>query len=350
MEQPRIRQSFLTVLYAPSFGLLGPSAYPLHDYFAIDGGWVNLFPKGDNLNFYYGAGHSITELPLYSGAAPATESFDTAEQAQDLLYGRGTYAFLDFFQLNGGVEFAQNRKVSRTVGYEDYDYDRLSLSEALSWDHRYSSIESYYKGKLFLYPEQGLKASGGLRENLYFPAGDSQGTASPSWSPQAFGEIQYLLHPGRLWVIALDGTGQANLAVSSPRFQAATSSVLGATQAAGDYALDADIELRFLRPNGLFWESPEFWYVSSFLFKFSPGFILGYDAGGAGLYRDGSYLFQQSIYASPMVSIRMNGDLEAVIRADFCAASSGQYKVLLSLGLGTVGAGKTSPLLHGGIQ
>jgi hypothetical protein len=354
VEPPRVTQSYLTALYAPSFGLaLGqtsPSAYPLDDYFAVDGGLVNLFPKGDNLNFYFGIGHSIAQLPLFAGSAPATESFATIAQARDILYGRSTYVFLDYFQLNSGVEYDQNRKVARESGYEDYDYDRLSLSETLSLDLRYSSIESYYKGKIFLYPEQGLRASAGLLENRYYPAGDSAATGSPSWSPQAFGEMQYLIHPQRLWVIALDATGKANLEASSPRVQAATSSVLGAVQTAGDYALDANVELRFLRPNGLFWESPEFWYVSSFLFKFMPGFILGYDAGAAGLYRDGSVVFQQSLYVSPLVAIRMNGDLEAVLRADISAATSSQYKVLLTLSVGTVGAGKTSPMLQQGIQ
>jgi hypothetical protein len=354
VEPPRARQSYLTALYAPSFGLaLGqspPSAYPLDDNFAVDGGMVNLFPRGDNLNFYYGVGHSIAQLPLYSGAAPATESFATAAQARDLVYGRATYVFLDYFQLDGGVEYDQNRKVERASGYEDYDYDRLSLSESLSLDLRYSSIESYYKGKIFLYPEQGLRASAGLFENRYYPAGDSAATGSPSWSPQAFGELQYLLHPQRVWVIALDATGKANLEASSPRVQAAASSVLGAVPSAGDYALDADVELRFLRPNGLFWESPEFWYVSSFLFKFMPGFILGYDAGATGLYRDGSVVVQQSLYLSPLVAIRMNGDLEAVLRADISAATSSQYKVLLTLSVGTVGAGKPGPMIQKGIR
>jgi len=348
-EPPRVPQSFLTALYAPSFGLFTPSSYPLNDYFSVDGGWINLFPKGDNLNFYYGIGHSISDLPLFPSSSTGLESLDLVQQARDSLYGKVTYAFLDYFQFNGGVEYLQNRKVSPATGYEDYDYDRLSFSEALSWDMRYSSIETYYKGKIFLYPEQGFRVSGGLLENLFFPAGDSLAGGSASWSPQAFGEIQYLFHPGRMWVIALDGTGEANLVAESSRVQAAISTVLGALDTAGDYALDADVELRFLRPNGVFWESPPFWYISSFLFKFSPGFILGYDAGTTGLYRDGSRIIQQSVYASPLVAIRMNGDLETVLRADFSAASSGLYKVVLSLSVGTVGGGKPiSPLLQNG--
>jgi hypothetical protein len=350
VEPPRVRQSFLTAVYAPSFSLFSSSAYPLHDSFSVDGGFVNLFPKGDNLNFYYGIGHSMTDLPIFPDSSSAIESFDLQQQARDTLYGKVTYVFLDYFQFNGGVEYLQNRKVARTTGYEDYDYDRLSFSEALSWDLRYSSIETYYKGKIFLYPEQGFLVSGGVSENLYLPAGDSLASGSASWSPQAFAEIQYLLHPDRLWVIALDGAGQANLASSSSRIQAADSAVFGALDTAGDYALDADVELRFLHPGGLFWESPEFWYISSFLFKFSPGFILGYDAGTTGLYRNGSSLFQQSVYASPLVSIRMNGELQTVLRADFCASSSGLYKVVLSLSIGTVGVGATNPMIQKGIR
>jgi hypothetical protein len=350
VEPPRVRQSYLTAFYTPSFGLFSPSAYPLHDFFGVDGGFVNLFPKGDNLNFYFGIGHSIKDLPTFPGSSSAIESPSQIEQAADTVYGKVTYVFLDYFQLNGGVEYFQNRKVSRASGYEDYDYDELSFSESLSWDLRYSSIESYYKGKLFLYPEQGFRVSGGLTESRYMPAGDALAGESPSWSPQAFGEIQYLIHPNSLWVIALDGTGQANLAAGSSRVQAATSSVFGAFEAAGDYSLGADVELRFLLRSGAFWDSPPFWYISSFLFKFSPGFILGYDAGTAGMYRDGSTIFLQSVYASPMLAIRMNGDLETVLRADFSAASSGLFKVVLSLTVGTVGAPRSTPLFQNGLR
>ncbi|MGA2546500.1 MAG: hypothetical protein ABSF43_08140 [Rectinemataceae bacterium] len=351
VEPPRVQQSFLTALYAPSFSLFSKSTYPLNDNFRIDGSWVNLFPKGDNLNFYFGVVHSITELPLFPPGTSETEGYNLTQQAGDAVYGKFTYAFWDYFQFNGGVEYLQNRNVARIAGYEDYDFNRLSFSEALSWDLRYSSIEKYYKGKVFLFPEEGFRLSAGLREREFFPAGESlTAGAGPSWSPQAFGDAEYLIHPDRLWVIALSGSGEANLAAGFPRVQAATSNVLGALETAGDYALDASVELRFLRPNGLFWESPEFWYVSSFLFKFSPGFILGYDAGTTGRYQDGSRIFQQSFYASPMVAIRMNGDLITVLRADFAVASSGIYTLVLSVTFRTVDEGKTTPLLQGGIH
>ena len=215
-EPPRVRQSFLTALYAPSFGLFTPSSYPLNDYFSVDGGWVNLFPQDDNLNFYYGIRHSISDLPLFPSSSPGLESLDLVQQARDSLYGKVTYAFLDYFQFNGGVEYLQSRKVAPATGYEDYDYDRLSFSEALSWDMRYSSIETYYKGKVFLYPEQGFRVSGGLLENLFLPAGDSLAGGSASWSPQAFGEIQYLFHPGRMWVIVVGRNGRRLTSSPSP--------------------------------------------------------------------------------------------------------------------------------------
>ena len=46
----------------------------------------------------------------------------------------------------------------------------------------------------------------------------------------------------------------------------------------------------------------------------------------------------------------MNGDLQAVLRADFAIASSGLYKLVLSLGIGTVGGVTSSPLVKEGIQ
>jgi hypothetical protein len=351
VEPPRMLQSSLTTLYAPSFGLLSKSAYPLHDNLSVEGSWVNLFPKGQNLNFYFGALHTIKDMPIFPAASAETEGFSQASQARDSVYGRFTYVFYDYFQFNGGVAYLQNRSVARVAGFEDYDFDRLSLSGALSLDLRYSSIEKYYKGKIFLYPEEGYRVSAGMRAHEYFPAGQSLAPgAGPSWSPQAFGDLQYLVHPGRLWVVAFSGSVEANLAPGAPRVQAATSKVLGALETAGDYAADAGVELRFLRPSGVFWESPEFWYVSSFLFKFSPGFIVGYNAGMAGRYQDGSRVFQQSFHASPLVAIRMNGDLLTVLRADLAVASSGIYTVVLSASFGTVDAGKPTSLVKSGLR
>ena len=352
VEPPRMLQSSLTALYAPSFGLLSKSAYPLHDSFSVDGSYVNLFPKGQNLNFYFGALHSIKDMPIFPAASAETEGFNLASQARDSVYGRFTYVFYDYFQFNGGVAYLQNRSVARAAGFEDYDFDRLSLSGALSLDLRYSSIEKYYKGKVFLYPEEGYRVSAGMRAHEYFPAGQSLVPgAGPSWSPQAFGDFEYLIHPGRLWVVALNGSLEANLAPGAPRVQAATSKVLGALETAGDYAGEAGVELRFLRPSGVFWESPEFWYVSSFLFKFSPGFVLGYNAGMAGRYQDGSRVFQHSFHASPLVAIRMNGDLLTVLRADLAVASSGIYTVVLSASFGTVdAANKPTSLVKTGLR
>ena len=351
MEPPRMLQSSLTTLYAPSFGLLSKSAYPLHDNFSVDGSYVNLFPRGQNLNFYFGALHTIKDMPIFPAAAE-TEGFNLASQARDSAYGRLTYVFYDYFQFNGGVTYLQNRSVTATTGFADYDFNRLTFSGALSWDLRYSSIEKYYKGKIFLFPEEGFRVSAGMREHGYFPAGQSLTPgAGPSWSPQAFGDFEYLIHPGRLWVIAFNGSGEANLSAGAPRVQAATSKVPGAMETAGDYTVDAGLEVRFLRPSGVFWESPEFWYISSFLFKFSPGFIVGYNAGMAGRYQDGSRVFQQSFHVSPLVAIRMNGDLQTVLRADLAVASSGIYTVVLSASFGTVDAAtKPTSLVKTGVR
>ena len=76
VEPPRLLQSSLTALYAPSFGLLSKSAYPLHDNFSVDGNYVNLFPKGQNLNFYFGALHSIKDMPIFPAASTETEGFN----------------------------------------------------------------------------------------------------------------------------------------------------------------------------------------------------------------------------------------------------------------------------------
>ena len=127
--------------------------------------------------------------------------------------------------------------------------------------------------------------------------------------------------------------------------------MLGALETAGDYAVNVGVELRFLRPSGVFWESPEFWYISSFLFKFSPGFIIGYNAGMAGRYQDGNRVFQHSFHVSPLVAIRMNGDLQTVLRADLAVANSGIYTVVLSASFGTVDApNKPTSLVKSGIR
>ena len=115
VEPPRLLQSSLTALYAPSFGLLSKSAYPLHDNFSVDGNYVNLFPKGQNLNFYFGALHSIKDMPIFPAASTETEGFNLASQASDSVYGRFTYVFYDYFQFNGGVAYLQNRNVASTI-------------------------------------------------------------------------------------------------------------------------------------------------------------------------------------------------------------------------------------------
>ena len=97
--------------------------------------------------------------------------------------------------------------------------------------------------------------------------------------------------------------------------------------------LDGTMEIRFLHPAGLFWESPAFWYINSFLFKFSPGIAVGANGGMVGRFNSSNYQYLGSAYISPVVAIRMNGSLLTVARCDIALGSSSVFKGVFSLNL-----------------
>ena len=113
--------------------------------------------------------------------------------------------------------------------------------------------------------------------------------------------------------------------------QAVTSQVLGSYEIPGDYAMDGKFELRFISPKGIYWDSPPIWYIQSFMFKFSPGLVLGYNGGWTGLYSSKRFKWQHSAYVSPLIAIRINGDLSSVMRFDFAFSSSQIYEYIFSI-------------------
>lgn len=331
VEPPRVRQSFLTAVYLPSFGLLSPSALPLYDNFFVDGNIVNLFPRGMNLSFYYGVSHTVKDAAVFPESPAETAKYLYLTQASDTVYGRVNYVFYDYFQLNGRVDYLQNQLVWKNTGFDDYNMNRLTLSGDVSYDIRYSSIENYFKGKVFLFPEEGWRVAAGIRYHS-FHSRESVGLPDVY---EVYGGFQSLFHLSKFWVLSLTVNGESHLNTNASRTQFLTAKVNGASEIPGNYNTDLGLEIRFLQPIGLFWESPEFWYINSFLFKFSPGFAVGYNAGLTGNFRDNRPVFQNSVNLSPLVAVRMNGDLISVLRFDFIIASSSLYRFMLSFNFNT---------------
>lgn len=161
IEQIRAMSSDINAFYFPS---LGSGSLPYFDNFSISGNWINLFPKGNNLNFYYGYNHSVDNSVILPPDQAELTNYQYTPQSLDNMFGSVNFAFLDYFQLNGRADYTVNRVVAAN-SFQDYNYNMSSYTFNFIYDWRYSSLEDWYKGMVFIYPEEGFYVSLGSSFN-----------------------------------------------------------------------------------------------------------------------------------------------------------------------------------------
>jgi hypothetical protein len=347
LETVRSPQSFISGLYFPSFN--PDSVVPLHDNFSINGSFVNLIPRGNNLNFFYGLTHNISAYPVLPHDTTEIDEVIDNIQCRDTIYGRLSFAFGRWYLINSQIDFLQNKVIVDSDKFSDYNYNLLSYSMDFTIDTRYSSRQNWYKGMVFIYPEKGFKASLGASINKMTYTSSKQVLENPYFF-KVFSDLQYLIQLSDFWVLAFGASGETHLEPLNKRSQLLTTKIIGAFDIPGDYWGDWFAELRFLHGRGLYIDTPPFWIIGSFQFKFTPGFLVGYNGGISGFLDTPDNSFVHSIYVSPLVAILMNADLLGVLRFDIAFASSQNYSFVLSFNIGGSVDDKPAPMFKTGVK
>ncbi len=336
LDLPRTPVSTIYTYYLPS--LSSSSPYQYFNNFGFNGIIQNIFVTGPNLNFGYGYQHIIQNNTVLSNGTLFVSNPDYAWQSQDLLDFYGNYSFLYFCQINADINYAMNRLVSQSDIYNYYNYNKLNFALSFIYDRRYSSLQQWTLGEVFIYPEEGFMLSLGDSSSYI---NDTGGDFNESLN-SVLARCQVLFHPFKIMVISMDIIGQSLLQHNPYWAFSPATSALGSYNIPGDYFINGSLELRFLFPGGLYWDTPSFWYFGSYDFKFSPGFLIGYNAVYTGDFSDinhessGNYI--NSVYFSPMLAVRLNGSLITVIRFDISASSSPGLNYVLSFNIGTIGS------------
>ncbi len=336
LDLPRTPVSSIYGYYLPLFSSSSP--YQFFNNFGFAGIIQNISVTGPNLNFGYGYQHFIQNNTVLSNGTGMVNNPDYAWQSQDLLDVYGNYSFLYFCQVNADINYSMNRLIYQDPFYSYYNYNKFNINLSFIYDRRYSSLQQWTLGEVFIYPEEGFLLSLGDSCSIVNDAGgDYHGLVN-----SVFARGQLLLHPFRIFVIAMDLSGQSLLQHNPYWAFSPATSVIGSYNMPGDYFVNGSLELRFLFPGGLYWDSPAFWYFTSYNFKFSPGFLIGYNAAYAGYFNNGSLPgsgnFINSVYITPMLAVRFNGSLLTVIRFDIALANSRNFNFVLSFNIGAVGS------------
>jgi len=337
LEEARSPQSGASAIYFPSFGLgASGSILPFHDNFSVAGYAHDLIPEGSNLNLDFGFSHGLQDSLLIPASG---EAVDSVIFNRDKAWLSSVYSFLHFYRLEAELDYDKNQPVDfADASLDDYRFRRFTGRLGIAYDRRRSSHETWTSGLPPVYPETGfiagVGASGNLSTNLVTEA------TTPSLS--AYARFQVLAPLARWLTLSVGGHGESLLSKPVSRASDLSTEVVGAYQIGGDYVADADLELRFAWPIGLYFDSPPILLINSFLFKISPGLVLGYDAGLAGSL-GGAPDALQSLYVSPLVSVRVEGSLVAFLRCDLSVANSRYSRLVLAVGIGDVNA-KSNPL------
>ncbi len=337
LEEVRSPQSGASAVYFPSLGLgASGSVLPFHDNFSVAGYAHDLIPEGPNLNLDFGFSHDIQDSLVIPASGEAVDSFLFN---RDKAWLSSVYSFLHFYKFEAELDYDKNQPVDfGDAALDDYSYQRFTGRLGLAYDRRRSSHEAWTSGLPPTYPESGFVAGFGARGNL--STNLLTETTTPSLS--AYARFQALAPLGRWLTLSMEGYGESLLTKPVSRASDLSTEVVGAYQIGGDYVADADLELRFAWPTGLYFESPPILLINSFLFKLSPGLILGYDGGLAGSLGAAPDMLQ-AFYVSPLVSVRVEGSLVAFLRCDLSVANSNYSRLVFAIGIGDVNA-KSSPL------
>ncbi len=336
LDLPRTPVSSINGYYFPSLNSSSP--YQFFDNFGFSGYIENIFVTGPNLNFGYGFQHFIQNNTVISNGTLVLNNPDYAWQSQDLLDVNANYSFLYFCQLNADVNYAMNRLINQSDIYNLYNYNKLNFNLSFIYDRRYSSLQQWTLGEVFIYPEEGYLLSLGDSYSIFSNAGGNLQDSLNS----VFGKGELLIHPFKILVIAMDLSGQSLLQHNPYWAFSPETNVIGSYNMPGDYFVNGSLEMRFLFPGGMFWDTPSFWYFSSYNVKFSPGILIGYNAAYIGYFnygsQPGSGNFINSVYISPMLAIRIEGSLLTVLRFDIAAANGPNLNYILSLNIGSIGS------------
>lgn len=342
VEPARVPQAPLSFTYIPTFGLGSGSPLPFHDKFQTSVQWLNLFPTGFNLNLSAAFEHSTGDASVLPRSGEITD--------QKLLLNRDSLTttahltFAKFWQIQVKGRSLQSRSIRTAGEYSDYNFDLLQGRVLMTFDRRWSDLASWSPGVAPLYPQSGFLVSLGASENF----GRDLATSRTSEFRTGQASVHYLLPIDSILSVSFEAEGESSLGTSLPRPYKLVSSVLGAYQLPGDYQGSARLEARFLWPQGLYWDTPEFLLINSVTMKFSPGFSVGVNSGVVGDFGQG-YESLQSVSLSPLVAVRMNGSLSAVIRIDLTVARSPSSPFVVGISLGTVSE-QSSPVLKYKVQ
>jgi hypothetical protein len=341
-EPPRIPKSDIFAYYLPTFGILKKNNYTLYDNFVVNGSIVNIIQHGPNLNIYYGFNQLIRDMPFYPNGVGEISELQQMAQSLSLIHSQAVFCFYDLWQAKLEIRFLQNHTINNFLRKDDFDYSQCSFIAEIAYDARYTSLETYYHGMKFLYPQTGFTFHAGLIRSLTWAETGQERPGSLS----AYGGGEFLFNLKENWVLSLGLSGESLLQSTQERSQLILSKVPGALQVPGEYSAAAGIAIRYLTRKGLFIESPAFWYINSFLFKFSFGFELGLDSGLSGFYNIGGPIDLYAAHAGPIFAIRMNGDLISVFKLQFAVSSSKKYSYVLSMNLGTMLDSQTLSFFH----
>ncbi|MEJ5285278.1 MAG: hypothetical protein WHS77_09560 [Brevinematales bacterium] len=325
LDLPRTPISSVYGYCLPSFNTENP--YFLFNSYGFNGIIQNIFVTGPNLNLGYGYNYQNIKNTVFSSNFV---DYDYQWQSKDFLNIYGIYSFLYFFKINAELSYQKNRLINQNEIYENYNYDKYSFNISLAYDRRFSSLQQWTLGQIFIYPEEGFFINSGSSHNIITSGGTRFDITS------LFLKSQFLFHPTKQIVFSLNLNAESLLKANKYWAFSPVANVIGSYDWPCDYYIQGNIEMRTLIPKGIFWDSPAFWYFNSYSFKFSGGFIVGYNATYGGYLINDESIYMHSFYVAPMIAIRMNGILLTVLRFDIAIAGSKNYNYILSFNIGTI--------------
>lgn len=337
----RSPQSYVSFTAIPSFNSKSP--VPLYDSFNLSGGIYNLIPEGQqNLNLYFLVSEKSGDFVVNSTNEQETTNYQYLFMNQSVLTSYADFVFLNYFSISPRVDYIQTRPIVSNTIVRDYDYDLFSTGVKLIFDTRYSEEQTYYQGTRFIYPSEGFYVSVGVKWNNMNLNSIKRNIRYISY------ETENQLYLPISKSITVMGRVGANVLSehSSVRSVIENSSIIGAYSIPGDFTVDSSLEFRYLSQKGTYWDSPSFWYIASFPFKFKWGLTAGCNAGITGFYGNGFTSFQYSIYLAPVLAISIQESLVTSISLVLSWANSQTFNGVISFSVGLDGVHKPTSLIN----
>ena len=308
-----------------------PSSLSWYDNYSMAINFLNLIPRGNNLSISTYVNHGIAPVQI----TPRSGNGDqiTSTIGSDIIGANVRFTFLQLLTIIPAIEYSQSKVYSINPEVQDYSYDAIQAGLTLSWESRYSSWENWYLGQVPVYGNRGYEAS-----ISYYFKNCFENNTGQSISTHILGaDIQGYIPLDDYFTVALGGNGSFSLTEVPQRVIRQHLSMVASPGYDGDFAANAVAELRFLHPVSLSITTPAF-LIAPQDFRFSPGFLVGYNLAICGSYNQSSPLVVQSIYIAPLIAIRLNATLLIVFRVDcgFNFTSDGIAKFVLDFG--TVGS------------